>query len=117
MNQMNKPGRESSDDDWQAWENACWDAAWEAAFDWIKHLRGMGPADIHVVEVPDTCDLDTIIVSNRTSGDAYVITCDPTADTIDAAVDAKWYPEDVTAQISRLWWDSPRNQQPPTNTP
>lgn len=85
------------------WEAAVWATEAHEISEWIENLRtGNGCQDIRIV-TPESCDITTTIISDATCGDAYVITTDLTGETIDQAVQGRWYPESVTKAISELY--------------
>lgn len=85
------------------WEAAVWDAEEKEIEGWISELRiGNGCRDIRIL-TPESCDIQTTIISDATCGDAFIITTDLTGETMEEAVQARWYPENVTKAIAELY--------------
>ena len=88
------------------WKEAVWEAETKEIQNWVHELmHPNGCRDIRIM-VPENCDVTTTIISDVECGDAYVITTNPTAATLEEAVQGRWYPDTVTKAISELYQSS-----------
>lgn len=85
-------------------EHALWLKAWQRVMDWCMNIAAGGDAEPSIrIVLPESSDLNTIIVSDMRCGDAYVVTIDPSEPDDEDALESKWYPETVTEVIAGLF--------------
>lgn len=88
----------------EEWEDAVWAREQKEIQYWTEELRsGSAIRDIRIVSLRECGYTHTTIVSDVSSGDAYLVMTDTGGETLEEAVKTKWLGSDVTKAIAYLY--------------
>jgi len=88
----------------EEWEDAVWAREQKEIQYWTEELRsGSAIRDIRIVSIRGCAHTHTTIISDVSSGDAYLVMTDIGGETLEKAVKTKWLDSEVTKAIAYLY--------------